>query len=173
MAVINAMIDSRSSSTFIKKSVADKLKLYIIPKHRTIPLADNKHVAKIIGEVVINIKVNGQEHRGVVAEVIKNLCTDVIISKDRLRRVVFNFLEINNEQSSNPLQKPTQQVAIHPISNLSTPTTFGTVNIHPPPLFTHLSNNMKPIATKSRRQSLVDLKYMKEEVTKLHRNGIP
>jgi len=123
MAVVNAMIDSGSSSIFIKKSVADKLKFYIIPKHRTIPLADNKHVAKIIGEVVIkviNIKVNGQEHRGVVAKVIKNLCTDVIISKDRLRRVVFNFLEINNEQSSNPLQKLTQQVAVHPISNLST-----------------------------------------------------
>ena len=50
------MIDSGSSSTFIKQSAAEKLNLFIIPKSRTIPLADNNLVAKIIGEVVINIE---------------------------------------------------------------------------------------------------------------------
>ena len=88
------MVDSGSSSTFIKKSVANKLNLYIIPKNRTIPLADSNLVAKIVGEVVINIEVNGREHRGVLAEVIKDLCTDIIIGKDTLkkhRRVIFNF----------------------------------------------------------------------------------
>ena len=88
------MIDSGSWKTYIKKSTADKLKLYIIPKQSTVPLADNNQTAKIVGEVVINIEINGQIHRGITAEVIKNLCTDIIIGRDRLqkhRRVIFNF----------------------------------------------------------------------------------
>lgn len=88
------MIDSGSSHTFIKQSVAERLKLYILPKKRSIPLADNNQVAKVIGEVVINIEINGQMHRGVVAEVIKNLCGDIIIGRDRLQKhgkAIFNF----------------------------------------------------------------------------------
>ena len=48
------------------QSVAKNLKLLIIPKNKTIPLAGSKLVAKIMGEVVINIEVNGHEHRRVV-----------------------------------------------------------------------------------------------------------
>ena len=182
------MIDSGSSSTFIKESVAEKLKLYIIPRKKTISLADSKHVAKIIGEVVINIEINGQEHRGVVAEVIKNLCTDIIIGKDRLkkhRKVVFNFNgpeedliigAIKNKQPRKTIPNTKQAETTTPFKNTSIkstlPKTFGAVNINPPPLFTHLSNNMKPIATKSRRQSPSDLKYMKEEVEKLLNSNI-
>ena len=73
------MVDSGSGKTYINKAVADSMKLYIIPKQGTVPLASNNQSAKIIGEVVINIEVNGKTHRGIVAEVIENLCTDVII----------------------------------------------------------------------------------------------
>ena len=48
----------------------------------------------MIGEVVINIEINGKEHCGVVAEVIENLCADVIFGTDQLkkhRRVIFNY----------------------------------------------------------------------------------
>lgn len=164
------MIDSGSSSTFIKQSAAEKLNLFIIPKSRTIPLADNNLVAKIIGEVVINIEFNGREHRGVVAEVIKDLCTDIIIGKDTLKkhkRVIFNFNGSKEDLvlgavNSNP----------NDVSSDATPLPFCTVGIPSPPLFTHLSDKIKPVATKSRRQSPADRQFIKAELLRLQKQGI-
>ena len=50
--------------------------------------------------------------------------------------------------------------------------TFSAMDVPPPPLFTHLSPNIKPVATKSRRQSPPDQKFINEEVRKLHRAGV-
>ena len=164
------MIDSGSSSTFIKQSVAKKLKLFIIPKNRTIPLADNNLVARIIGEVVINIKFNGREHRGVVAEVIKDLCTDIIIGKDTLKkhkRVIFNFNGSKEDLVLGAVDPNPKDVP----SNV-TPLPFGTVGIPSPPLFTHLSKKTKPIATKSHRQSPADRQFIKTEILRLQKQGI-
>ena len=90
----NAMIDSGSSETFIADACTKKLNLVVFPKDRTIPLADKKHVARIIGSVIVDIEVNGVKHEKVPVDVIKNLCTDVIIGRDILKehkRVVLNF----------------------------------------------------------------------------------
>ena len=179
---MQAMVDSGSSGTFINKSAAEKLNLFIMPKSKTIPLADKKSVAKIIGEVVINIDINGHEHRGVVAEVIKNLCTDIIIGRDIQRkhsRVILNFngpreeLVIGAMPTSNSSATSTQlQETKISTPSASTMAGFGTINIPPPPLFTHLSSNIKPVATKSRRQSPANQRFIKAEVSKLYKAGI-
>ena len=86
-----------------------------------------------------------------VAEVIKDLCTDIIIGKDTLKkhkRVIFNFNGSKEDLilgavDSNPKDVP---------SNVA-PLPFCTVGIPSPPLFTHLSKRTKPVATKSRCQS--------------------
>ena len=78
------MIDSGSSDTFILESLALKRKLCIFPKQKTIPLADKTHVAKIVGEVIIDIEVNGVKHPKVVVEVIQDLCSNIIIGRDIL-----------------------------------------------------------------------------------------
>ena len=119
-------------------------------------MADKESFAKIISEVVINVNIHGHEHQGIVAGVIKDLCTDIITGRDvqkKHRRVVLNFngprkdLVIgaisNTEASSTPVS-----------STISTP---GPMLVPPPPLFTDLSNNVKPITTKSRRQSPANL----------------
>ena len=60
-----------------------------------------------------------------------------------------------------------------PASSESSPTpvqpatTFCAMNIPPPPLFTYLSPDMKPIATKSRRQSPMDSAFIRQEVKRL------
>ena len=163
------MVDSGSSSTFIKKSVANKLNLYIIPKNRTIPLADSNLVAKIVGEVVINIEVNGREHRGVVAEAIKDLCTDIIIGKDTLkkhRRIIFNFNGSQEDLILGAVDNPNQT------ESLNSQRSFGTTGIPAPPLFIHLSSKVKPVATKSRRQSPTDRQFIKNEIIRLQKQGI-
>ncbi len=168
------MIDSGSSGTFIDESAANNQNLYIIPKSRTIPLADKKSFAKIVGEVVINIKINGHEHEGVVAEVVKNLCTDIIIGRDiqgKHRRVVLNYngpredLVIGAMSNENSSSLPSESQTQHSGK-------FGAINIPPPPLFTNLSSNIKPVATKSRRQSPANLRFIKAEVSRLYEAGV-
>ena len=181
------LVDSGSSNTFVDHSYAKKRRMYIMPKQRTIPLADKRLSAKIIGEVVINIEINGKEHRGVVAEVIENLCVDVIFGTDRLmkhRRVIFNYNGPEGDLiiGAIPEQPDTSQSTINnsesppnaslPPGRVKPSQKFGTVNISPPPLFTNLSNIIHPIATKSCHQSPPDMKFMRDEVDKLHKLGV-
>ena len=46
------------------------------------------------------------------------------------------------------------------------------MNIPPPPLFTHLTSDIKPVATKSRRQSPAESLFMRQETARLHSQGI-
>ena len=78
----DAMVDTGSGRTFISHKLARKRKLVIFDKQSTIPLADKKSVARIVGEVIVDIDVNGGLHKNAVVEVIQDLCTDVIIGRD-------------------------------------------------------------------------------------------
>ena len=214
------MIDTGSSDTFMNLAVAQKRKLLIFKKNRVIPLADKKHVATITGEVIVDIELNGRLHKNVVVELVKDLCTEVIIGRDVLRkhkRVVLNFNGPDDDlvigaipsetQTSLPNSTPTttdnntsdtnnpsehqQQIGTNPRQKLrhrlkhfqqqrrqqqplqqSQSETFGAMNIPPPPLFTHLTKDIKPVATKSRRQSPAELAFMREEVKRLASCGI-
>ena len=93
------MVDSGSTSTFINKSVAKKMKLFIIPKLKSICLPDPNQKAQIVGEVVINLTLKNKTH-SVIIEVIDQFFVDLIIGKDILRKynkVTFNFKGSNDE----------------------------------------------------------------------------
>ena len=174
------MIDSGSLGTFMKQSLAKRLKLLVFAKEKTVPLADDNHVAKVVGEVIVDVEINGVKHENVVVEIIPDLCTDVIIGRDILgehERVILNFNGPKPElvigalpQSENPQSNPSTPEVSESNSNI--PDNFGAVDIPPPPLFTHLSSDIKPVATKSRRQSPADLNFMREEIKRLHKAGI-
>ena len=53
--IINAMVDSGSVGTFVSKNIAKELNLFIIPKQKTIALADPTQHAKIIDETIVDI----------------------------------------------------------------------------------------------------------------------
>ena len=162
------MVDCGSVGTFIRESTVKRLKLVMFPKNQTIPLATDQF-AVIVGQVIIDISFNGVKHEKVVVDVIKDLCSDLIIGRDLLsehQKVVLNF------------NGPREQLVIGAISNQTSsmtpkkPQTFCTININPPPLFTHLSPDIKPIVTKSRRQSPIDASFMRQEITRLLSQGI-
>ena len=66
--------------------------------------------------------------------------------------------QVNNSNLQNVSKTPSQ--------------TFGTMNISPPPLFTHLSKNIKPVAIKSRQQSQANAAFIKEEIANLYQRGV-
>ena len=163
----------------MKESVAKKMKLYVIPKQKTIPLADSNQVTKVIGEVVINLELHGHTYRGVVADVIKNLCSDIIIGRDiqeKHSRVILNYNGTKGDLvigTTNAERTTKNLSAVESAEFKSTPEALlPMTNIQPPPLFTHLSKNIKPIATKSRRQSPANLRFIREETERLYQNGI-
>ena len=189
------MIDTGSSETFMDLTVAQKRKLTIFEKNRSIPLADKTHSAKIVGEVIVELELNGRTHKNIVIELVKDLCTDVIIGRDVLgehKQVVLNFNGPQEElvigaipttvpeqtnsslyitphqrrQRRQQLQQERQQ------NEQQSSKTFEAMNIPPPPLFTHLSKDIKPVATKSRRQSPMELSFMRDEVKRLASCGI-
>ena len=86
--------------------------------------------------------------------VIDNLCADLIIGHDILRK--HEKLEINFGGPRAPLK----------ICSVATAT------IEPPPLFASLSPDCKPVADKSRLYTEADRKFIATEVDKLLHEGI-
>lgn len=154
------MVDSGSVRTFISKNTARKLKLFVIPKLKTVALADPNHHAKIIGETVVDISLNGKNHHAMTVEVIKDLFTDMIVGKDLLKQYKTVTLKFDG---------PREELVIGAMGKSNS---FPCIKISPPPLFSHLSTRTTPIATKSRRHSFTDNIFIKEETARMLREGI-
>ena len=78
-----------------------------------------------------------------------------------------NLSAVNSTQASPVSVKTTQTT-----STINTPELLPKAKITPPSLFTHLSPDTKPIATKSRRQSPANQRFIRAEINKLLRSGI-
>lgn len=145
-------------------------------------MADPSYQAKVIGEVVIDIEINDQLYVGLTPLVMKNMITDIIIGKDFMTNdssVTFNFGgrseplvfgAIKPTQENNPTSK-SEPIQI-PVETLPNDDTMGKMKVVPPPLFTGISKNCKPIAEKTRRFTPEKIAFIKQEITKLHDNGI-
>ena len=154
------MIDSGSNSTYIDKCAANKLNLLIIPKQKTVTLPVSKQKARIIGEVIIDITLHNNTHSCIVVEVIDGLSIDFLVGKDILKRynkVIFKF------------DGPQEELVLGAVVNNEH---FPAMEVPPPPLFTHLSDNIKPMATKSRRHTESNLKFIREETARMLKEGI-
>lgn len=148
----------------------------MIPKNRTVSLADPNQQAKIIGEVVINITINGTEHSGIVVEVIDHLFIDLIIGKDILtehEKVILNFKGPRKQLGIGAVQNEHETDAEQFNSDsLMNDKIFPTMNVPPPPLFVNLSKKTKPIATKSRFYTKIHNQFLRTEAARLLREGV-
>ena len=155
--IIQALIDSGSlSSSFIDKKLANRLNIPISPCKigEEVTLADGSSKSKIEGECYVDFLMQKRSYKGVKLHVMDNLCVDVILGQDFMKqhdRVIFEF-----GGSQPPLH----------ISAVTA------MNVPPPSLFEHLSEDCKPVAVKSRKQTNVNSKFIKEEVQKLLKEGI-
>ena len=138
------------------------LNLFILPSSGEVLLADDS-LAKAEGECVVDFTLNGRYYTGLVLTVMKELCTDVILGRDFMRKhesVKFTFEG----------KEPEINVSVC-ASTTASSTTTNTMNIPPLSLFEHLSPECKPIAIKSKRQSEANSKFIKSEVQKLLSQG--
>ena len=149
-----ALIDSGSTDNFIHPRIVKMCSLKSTNCCKTIMMATKDLEAQINGFCVTTIIVNKQTYPKIKMHIFPNLCADVILGQNWQalhKSVTFKY------GGSKPEVKVCNLMAL---------------NVSPPPLFSYLSPNIKPIASKSRKYSEEDKAFIKEETDHLLREGI-
>ena len=158
-----ALIDSGSLSwSFIDQTFAERLQLITIPTVDApqVSMANSSLTTKVEGECYVDILLQNRKYTNVKLYVLANLCSDVILGQDFMKQhksVVFNFGG----------DKPSLIV-----STIGTVSTLTAMKIPSPKLFEHLTDDCRPIAVRSRKQTPANAKFIHEEVQKLLADGI-
>ena len=135
---LTALIDSGSSESYVNSEVCKTSKLGIYPSERQVQMASSTTKIKSCGFCVVNVKLKDASYEAVRLNVFDNLCNDVILSLDfqtQHRKLVFEF----NGDSPDLIVSP----------NSSCPLTAASTE--EASLFSNLSSDITPIASKSRR----------------------
>ena len=143
----NALIDTGSTLSHMSKDFCKRLHVTFKGTSQRVGLAVTNCVSSCLGTCKVEIQLDGQNYTQVPVAILKNLLTDVILGQD--------FMELHNEVTFHfGGTKPILHVgALKPIKT-STPVK----------LFEHLHNNCQPIATKERRYSEHNKKFISSEV---------
>ena len=149
-----ALVDSGSTDSFIHPRLVKACSLFVRPSAGTISLAADTLTAKILGHCAADIKVDSRTYPDVKLHVFPNLCADLIFGQNWQSKHESVTIDYGGDQL--PVK----------ICNLTT------LDVSPPSLFQHLSQDCKPIAIKSRRYSHEDQEFIENETKRLLDEGI-
>ena len=155
---LKALVDTGSSDSFIDEQVASKLNLVITPSKKMITLASSSSLVSTTGSVNVGIQINNHMHNDFQLDVLPNLCCDLIVGHNLFihhRRLVLNF---NGSKS---------EIVLPNTSSNRVVCSLAQAIMDPPSLFSHLTPDCHPIACKSRKYSLPEQQFIKEEVSRL------
>ncbi|XP_072389424.1 uncharacterized protein [Diabrotica undecimpunctata] len=155
-----SLIDTGSSESYISKNYALSINVKTFRSHASIIMASTALRTTISEHCFVNLEINEHSYKNVKLSIIQDLCADVVIGHDLLKQ--HSSLEITFAGSKMPL-------VIDRIDNICS---LAYLNIEPPKLFSNLSNDCKPRATKSRKFSTEDKKFISDEIQYLLLNGI-
>ena len=116
--VTKALVDSGSTScSFISKSLAEHLKLNILPTNGEVSMANPSLSTKLGGECYVNFVLEKRKYDKVRLYVLDYLCAEIILGQDFMGRhdsVIFKFggKEPPNNVSSNDLTPQNQEAAV-------------------------------------------------------------
>ena len=148
-----ALGDTGANLTCVSEAYAGKSGLKIDKCQQKVKLAA-KFSITIIGHVIVDLKVKGHTYRAIRVAVLPDLVKDVILGTDLMQQhksVTFNF---GGERPPMVLNS------------------VGEMRVTAPSLFNNLTGDIHPVAAKSRRYSLKDQRFIKEEIDKLLSAGV-
>lgn len=148
------LIDTGSSASFIDHNFTLKHKIPFSPGKGRVSMASTSLSSAIEGHVLVNLKLNKYCYPSCKLTVMKGLCAEVLIGHDIL-------MEHSDVSLSFGGSKP-------PLTICAATCAF----VESPRLFSNLSADCKPIATKSRRYTEADLTFIGDEVSKLLSEGV-
>ena len=142
---------SGSSESYVNFEVCETLKLEIYPSERQVQMASSTTKIKSCGFCVVNVKLKDASYELVRLNVFDNLCSDVILGLDfqtQHQRLVFEF----NGDSPDLIVSSDSSCALTAASTEEAS------------LFSNLSPDVTPIATKSRRFNDEDRAFIQKTV---------
>ena len=147
-------MDTGSTESFICPKIVKKNKLPILPGTGTVAMASTQFATKIEGLCRVVLKLKDHTYDNFKLLILPGLCADVILGQDFMRQHKSLTVDFDGERS------PLKVCAL------------AKLKIEAPALFANLSDNVKPIAMKSRRYSDSDLNFIRTEIEKLSKDGI-
>ena len=149
-----ALIDTGSSESYIAENKVKTLKLPIHSSKKTISMASVDLSSTTKGHCLVSLQHQDQTYNNFRLSVLPGLCTDLILGHD--------FLDQHQG-----LQMPFRgKKPIFSVCGLTA------ANVDPPALFENLTPDCRPIATKSRRFTKPDEKFIDSEIQRLLSEGI-
>ncbi|XP_041989092.1 uncharacterized protein LOC121740463 [Aricia agestis] len=150
----DALIDSGSSTSFIDENLVQELKLKRIPWNENVTLASKNNTSCVKGMCFVDLKMNEHFYRRKPLYILNSLCSDIIIGHDILSD--HSSVELTFGGTKKPLK----------ICNVIA------ASVPEVSLFANLSENVKPIAIKSRKHSEADTIFIENEIEKLLKDGV-
>lgn len=152
--MLNALIDSGSSESFISSACASALKLEKSKCNVKISMASSDLRSIADGVCFVDLKYQNHEEKNARLIVLAKLCADIIIGHDILQK--HSSVELRFDGPKLPLK----------ICN------FAAALIEPPSLFSNLTPDCVPYADKSRKYSKEDSQFVAKEIEKLLKAGV-
>ena len=151
----NALIDTGSTLSHINRTFASQHDFTLCTERNEIGLAVTGNCSQSDGFCLVTICMQNRSYPDMKLLVLDNLITDVILGQD--------FLKLHNHvQISFGGPKPALRISA--LDCIKTDVV--------PRLFDHLTNECKPIITKSRKHSMANEKFIAETIKNDLRNGI-
>ena len=144
------LLDSGSSKSFVKASLSSHFDLQDVPSCFNVRMAQSHNQARISKVCRVGLRVMGRTYDDTELYVMPNLCSDILLGRD--------FLELHN-QVVFKFEGPLDDLIVSK-NNCAVVAS----EVKTPSLFNSLVPGWKPIATKSRRFSQQDRRYIKETV---------
>ena len=146
---LNALIDTGSSDSYISSGVVRKHRWFVYPSNLSITMASTTHSSVTQGHCFVSVEYQGRHYSSVKLSLLRDLCSDVLLGHDFLKQHKHIIIPFGGSEP--------------PFSLCS----LTAAHVEPPTLFGNLSSLCKPIATKSRRLTFSDQKFVESEVSRL------
>ena len=149
-----ALIDSGSSESFIHSGLVKSAALHVYPSSGTISMATSSLATNVSSYCLVGLVFGGRTYPRVRLSVLPELCADLILGLDfqtQHERVIFEY------------GGPKSSLSICGLS---------TLNISQSQLFSNLTDDYHPIATKSRKYSHQDSLFITAETRRLLKERI-
>ena len=171
---LTALMDSCSSDNFISEDTFKRLKVPLQPSNKKVTMALTSMESVIIGHCFLTIILKGQKYDNVRLDILRNLCSDVILGYDFQKQHKNLTFELGGSKEDLVVTTNSQPIisTVDTDERLPSQTTTAQVaDVDPPALFKNLSKDAKPIATKSRFFNKDDRAFIQNQISFLLKEG--
>ena len=156
---LTALVDSGSSESYINSSICSKLKLDSYPTLHRVQMASSAMTAKSTGFCLVDIMIDDTHYSSIRLNILEGLCSDIILGLDFQSQHENLIIKFNGKYPD---------LVVAPKSHcLTTAAKLPDVS-----LFSNVTEDAVPIATKSRRFNQDDRAFIQNNIDELLTEGI-